>query len=259
MIIDYIIIQFKIKDLYFLIFNNNYYQMKQNKKNGDLNLKILYEILTEFFKYEEILKCAHKNIDNEGYLIEKDALEEIKKKIVYDKLKSYSNTVCFPFMNFKKIFENKNLNKDLDIYIERNIIQVKFKNGEELIKSLNENKKYYFINKSLWLKICRNENANDNGIIFSLENKKYIRLDLDNEKLFFKINKGIIEQKSFIESKSDYKKHKLMKEEDKNLINNNNKFLSNNNIKFKKEIKLLIRLYYYHHYLKKKKFHHLNY
>ena len=77
-----------------------------------------------------------------------------------------------------------------------------------------------------------------------------------NEKLYFKINDGIIEKSSFIENKSIYKiseRIKENKEKDENTFNYNNVVLSNQNFKFKKEIEILIRLYYYHKELKKQK------
>ena len=76
-----------------------------------------------------------------------------------------------------------------------------------------------------------------------------------NEKLYFKINDGIIEKSNFIENKSIYRKSERIKEnneEDDNAVNEN-LVLSNQNFKFKKEIEILIRLYYYHKELKEKK------
>jgi len=50
---------------------------------------------------------------------------------------------------------------------------VKFRNGEELIKSLNDKKKYYRINKPIWNKICKIKNIYDKGIPFLFE-KNYV-------------------------------------------------------------------------------------
>ena len=85
---------------------------------------------------------------------------------------------------------------------------MKFTNAEELIKSLNDNKKYYLINKPIWNKICKIEEINDKGIPFLFE-KNFIILLLNDktEKLYFKIDGGIIEKSNFIEKKSIFNKH----------------------------------------------------
>jgi len=210
--------------------------------------KNLYNLCTEFYKYEELLKKKSNNNNKEGYLIEKDLIEELKKNIFYDELKSYSDPIINKFTNFMN-------NPIVKIYlyrykgIERNIKQVKFRNGEELIKSLNYNKAYCFINKPLWNKICIIKNIYDKGIPFLFEENNII-LCLNNktEKLYFKINGGIIEKESFVENKSIYNKKTKNKDipnkilfksnknqshfqiSDNNQINNYLKFANQNNI-----------------------------
>ena len=122
----------------------------------DRQHKDLFYLCTEFYKYEELLTKKSNSYDNEGYLIEKDAIEKLKANIFYDNLKPYSN----PKSSIKDFLYNPKVKEYLDKYkgIERNIIQVKFKNGANLIKYLNDNKKYYLISRPLWNKICKNEN-----------------------------------------------------------------------------------------------------
>jgi len=62
--------------------------------------KNLYNLCTEFYKYEELLKKKSNNNNKEGYLIEKDLIEELKKNIFYDELKSYSDPIINKFTNF---------------------------------------------------------------------------------------------------------------------------------------------------------------
>ena len=186
--------------------------------------KNLYYLCTEFYKYEELLKKQTNSNDNEGYLIEKKSIEQLKHNIFYEQLKPYSD----PIKNKLTVFINKpQIKKYLYKYkgIERNIIQVEFRNGEELINSLIYNKKYYLINKPIWNKICLIEKIYDKGIPFLFEENNII-LSLNNktEKLYFKINDGIIEKGSFIENKSTYKKS--TKNED---ISNKFLFKSNKN------------------------------
>ena len=221
----------------------------------DKQHKELFYLCREFYKYEELLEYKINSNDNEGYLIEKEAIESIKTNIFYDILKPYSN----PKNTIKIFISDTKVKEYLNIYkgIERNIIQVKFKNGEKLIKSLiNDNKKYYLIIRPLWNKICKNKNINEKGIPFSFEkNIIILYLNNKNEKLYFKINDGIIEKSNFIENKSIYKKSESIKEnnEDDDNIVNENIVLYNQNFKFKKEIEILIRLYYYNIELKEKK------
>jgi len=220
----------------------------------DRQHKDLFYLCTEFYKYEELLKNKTNSNDNEGYLIEKEAIESIKTNIFYDILKPYSN----PKNTIKIFISDRKVKEYLDKYkgIERNIIQVKFKNGENLIKSLNDNKKYYLISKPLWNKICKNENINDKGIPFSFEkNNIILYLNKKNEKLYFKINNGNIEKSSFIEKKSIIRKSERIQENNEEGDNtvNENIVLSNQNFNYKKEIEILIRLFYYQIELKEKK------
>jgi len=233
--------------------------MNQNIKDEN-NLTNLYELCSGFFKYEELLKNK-SNEKYEGFFMEKEVIEELKRNIFYEQLKPYSNPKIYPFNMFIK---NTNIKKYLDKEkvneIKINIINVKFKNGEELIKTLNDNKKYYLIDRPLWNKICKKQNKYniymyDKGIKFSLEKNNIILYFNKNEKLYFKINNGIIEKSSFIENKSIYKKSVEFEEnleEDEIRIYYNNIVLPNQNFKFKKEIEILIRLYYYQKDLKEK-------
>ena len=126
----------------------------------------LFNLCTEFFIYEELLTKKSDSYRYEGYLIEKDKIEKLKSNIFYDKLKSYiaQNNTYNAFIN------NTAVKPYLDKYKEKenkiNIINVKFKKGEELIKSLNDNRKYYLIIRALWKEICKIHNIiiNDRGI-----------------------------------------------------------------------------------------------
>ncbi len=72
---------------------------------------------------------------------------------------------------------------------------MKFRNGEELIKSLNDKKKYYRINKPIWNKICKIKNIYDKGIPFLFE-KNYVWMRKLG-KLYFKINVDILSKSNF--------------------------------------------------------------
>ena len=191
----------------------------------DRQYKNLYNLCLEFYRYEEFLSKKKNGNDNEGYLIEKNSIEELKQNIFYDELKDYSDHRVSKFNTF---VNNPKVKVYLDKYkeIERNIIQMKFKNGEKLIKSLNDNKKYYLISKPLWNKICKCENKEDKGIPFSFEeNNIILYLNNDTDILYFKIKGGIIEKSNFIENKSFYNKST----NNKDSFNIINKFKLNNN------------------------------
>jgi len=85
--------------------------------------------------YEELLTKKTDSYRYEVYLIEKDKIEKLKSNIFYDKLKPYiaQNNAYNAFIN------NIAVKPYLDKYKEKenkiNIINGKFKKGEELIKS----------------------------------------------------------------------------------------------------------------------------
>jgi hypothetical protein len=81
------------------------------------------------------------------------------------------------------------------------IEQEKCENSEELIKALNNNKKFYIINNNVWIKICKSEKYNEKGNISCILNKDEIILDFKNEQLKFKINNGLIENCNILEKK----------------------------------------------------------
>ena len=65
-----------------------------------------------------------------------------------------------------------------------------------MVNELKKGKKYYIILDTLWKIICKDENKNENGIIFYFKyNKLY--LDFNNNKVIsFDINNDIIEESS---------------------------------------------------------------
>ena len=125
----------------------------------------------------------------------------------------------------KKIIEKSNID------LEKHIVQEKFENPEELIKNLNNNKKYYIITIDLWIKICKDNNKEETGILYKL-NKNKIILNYDTDRYEFIVKKGIIElQNEKIEVQNN-------KNESKNIFF---EFIN----KYKNDIEILIRLYIY--------------
>ena len=175
--------------------------------------KQIFEILQEYYKYEQFINNKSNNsIKFNGYLINKESIDEFKNIINYEKLKNmlqshlYGNYQTMKLrigkLDICKIIENienlqvKEFIKKNPFYIRDNyfmIKQEKIENSEELIKALNNNKKFYIINNNLWIKICKSEKKYEKGNISCILNKDEIILDFKNEQLKFKINNGLLE------------------------------------------------------------------
>ena len=182
--------------------------------------KQIFEILQEYYKYEQFINNKSNNsINFNGYLINKESIDKFKKIINYEELKNmlqhhlYGNFRTMRLrigkLDICKIIENE---QDLEVkkfrnspfYIRDNyfmITQEKFENSEELIKALNDNKKFYIINNILWIKICKSEKYYEKGNISCILNEDEIILDFKNEQLKFKINNGLIENCNILEKK----------------------------------------------------------
>ena len=82
------------------------------------------------------------------------------------------------------------------------------------------------INKSLWINICRLENKEEKGVIFSF-NGNNILLSLnenENKLLNFKINGGIIEKSSIVINRNQFlflKNYKINENIKKSLLKTN--------------------------------------
>ena len=150
-------------------------------------------ILKEFYKYEKFIKNPPQNIAYKGFLIEKDLMDNYKKKIYYEELKPQINNKVNlenTKLTFDKMKECKN--------ILNPIIQTNFNNWNELYKALDSNKKYWIIPYNLWSLICKPENKNDKGIKFLFQGNKILLTLNENEKIDFSINNGIIEKSSLL-------------------------------------------------------------
>jgi len=82
------------------------------------------------------------------------------------------------------------------------------------------------INKSLWINICRLENKEEKGVIFSFNGNNIILSLNENENklLNFKINGGIIEKSSIVINRNQYlflKNYKINENIKKSLLKTN--------------------------------------
>ena len=157
------------------------------------------------------------------YIINKDDIEKLKKKIYYEQIKplidkNYSYTKC------KNEIEKLCGNEELKI----NINQLKFKNSTELIESLKNNNDYYIINSSLWSNICKNENKLKKGFKIIFNEDKLEIIFNENDKLSIKSKNCIIDNSSLIENKY-INKNSNFNYEKANLFNIEEEFLKINN------------------------------
>ena len=143
-------------------------------------------ILDEIKKHESFFQNPLHNVQYTGYFIEYKLMENYKKKISYEELKDLSQNI-----EFSRLKEKLNFKK-----IKNYIVSTKFESINDLVNELKKGNKYYIILDTLWKKICKDENKNENGIIFYfLDNKLYLEFN-KNEIISFDINNGIIEESS---------------------------------------------------------------
>lgn len=148
----------------------------------------------------------------------------LKKKIHYEELKNHFQDESYIINKLKseKIANIKNINF---------INQSKFKNIQELEQALNENKKYWIINFSLWKLICMKENEKDKGISYSIQDNEIILKLNKNENISFRKNNGIIEKSNKINyilsnNQNDFTKNKEIQIKNKGVTSRNDKLNS---------------------------------
>ena len=178
--------------------------------------KKINAILKEIYQYEKFMKTPPQNTEYKGYLIEKNLMETFKKMIFYEELKNQiSDNLDFAntkLLSFDKMKENK---EKINF-----IIQTKFKNGKELKNALDDNQKFSIITDSLWWKICKPENRNEDGIKFIIKDNKIMINFNNNEKMTFDINNGVIEKNTLMNSTIKIKNEKIdIESKDKKPIN----------------------------------------
>jgi hypothetical protein len=146
-------------------------------------------ILEEIKKHESFFQNPLQNSTYKGFLIEYNLMENFIKKISFEELKNFSS------INFSRLKEKLDFNK-----INNYIISKKFGSKQDLVNELKNGKKYYIILDTLWKKICKEENKNENGITFCFQDNKINLQFNNNESISFYINNGIIEQSNMVQT-----------------------------------------------------------
>ena len=152
----------------------------------------LLNIIKDIKEHENFMKSLNQNnFVYKGYLIDDELMQDLKKRIHYEELKNHFQDKSYisNVLKSEKMVNAQNLNF---------INQSKFKNKQDLEKSLNANKKYWIINFNLWKLICIKEKEKDKGINYSFKDNQIILKLNEKEKIFFRKNIGIIEKSSLI-------------------------------------------------------------
>ena len=153
---------------------------------------VITSILQQFYNYEKFIKLTLKNITFQGYLIEKQLIDSLKKAIFYEELKPQI-TENYEFTNVKKKLEGKGKIEKI-----KPIIQTKFNNANELKIALNNNKSYYIMPREIWVNICKPENKNEEGFKCIFKEDKIFITFKNKEILDFNIKDGILENSNKI-------------------------------------------------------------
>ena len=203
-------------------------------KNIDNSVSLqLFELCNEFYKYEQQLLIGIKEKSNICYLIDSKSIDFLKKQINYDELKKYfENEISKE--KFKEKVKGFKIKNKIDLFPE------KFKTSDDLIKSLNDGNKYYYITQSFFSKIYKKKNFEKHGIKYLLYENKIEFFFNDNDIIkFYTDLSGLI--------KIDL----LIKDTQTSNINSNGKHQKNEK-NVKNNLEILIRLFYYNKFLKEK-------
>ena len=150
--------------------------------------KLIIDIIRMLKKYKYLIHNSPKNKEYKGYLKDINLIKNLKKEIFYDELKEFIDKTEF---DKKKSILNEINNFE---EITNSITQSKFNDTNEMLKCLNNNKKYYVINTSIWCKICKNEKKDEEGIKFYFQENKIFLILNDKEEIIFNINNIIIKK-----------------------------------------------------------------
>ena len=196
----------------------------------------IYNLCKEFYDYENFINYHHYHSKHDCFLIEKELFDSFKNNIFYEQLKD----------SIKKNIDFKHIDKNIlnkIKKIKKNIVQIKFKNKQELLNELEKGKIFYVITAQLFNNICKGDKKNEKEIEAVFHRGK-IRLFFKDkkEKIDFKYNKdGTIEKSNIYnketekegENQNDNNPQILSKEKSK--IINKEPILNNqiiNNIQF---------------------------
>lgn len=170
-------------------------------------------------------KERHNPITEEfGYLIEKTTLEILKIKLNYSNLVTYiiENQTGKLYKKINEIFKNA---EDINFNPSKPKI---FQNYDELVEDLKKNE-YVIVDSSI-CKLVTNENFDENKgkIKYEINSQNLILYLNDNEKVFFKQDSNIINNKNLLKENQN---NQYKNENEKNEIENNSNITNYRKIK----------------------------
>ena len=219
--------------------------MQKNDSLSSNQIQII-NIGEGIYQNETFYNSFVKDYDYFGYLIDYRSIEDIKKKIKYEKIKPL-------LIGGKNYDKYKKEIKETQEKIKE-IIPKQYKCSKELITELiNDNKSFYLIKQEYFHKIITDKNKiTGSEIKFKFHNDNIILIFNENDALNFSYNKdGILKRTLLMEanlsSNIPGKDNKKVTSESE--INKE----PNNKIKFNKDLEILVNIFYYNKYLKEKK------
>ena len=214
---------------------------EDDKINNQL-LIIKYKYKYAIFNFEKYLEKIYSKISSirysytqyeEGYIINLEDYENLKKNINYNMFNSNYN------------LDNITLSDDEKIY---KIKQIPFKSSQYLINMIYNDNKYIIINSDLWKIICENGQENEPPIKYEINSSNIIIKFNNDRKLVFSYynNKNIIGKSGFYTTnnsnyESNYSEIEKIYKDIKNYYNFEKEFCYN----LKKETKSYNRSYGY--------------
>ena len=142
----------------------------------------IYDLCTEFYKIEKLYENNFNEANYMCYLIDSKSINELKKQIYYDHLKTYISESKL-YTEFKNELTSK-LKKDSKTKIETNLKTLKFNNSKDLLTALNKNKFYCIPNYNFIQKICQKSTMKKTDIKVTLHKDKLIIIFNENDKLY---------------------------------------------------------------------------
>ena len=199
----------------------------------------IFNLCKEFYANEYFLNLAHDNITKcDCFLIEKELMDKFKKNIFYDQLKDFIKKDID--LNHIDINILNNMTK-----INKNIIQTKFNNKQELLNELENGKIFYVITKKLFNNICKEDKKKEKGIDVLFDKLKvklflYNKENKDEEIVEFEYNEDRTIGKSNIIKEETCKRCNSEKEIENisniNHTNDNINIAKSTNLYFKRKI-----------------------
>ena len=157
--------------------------------------KNIAKLLFEYYKpIESNYKSNNEKQLNEGYLINKKVLDDLKEKILYDDYLSKPK-------EYEKKFNEKY--KSID-KLSITSYEIEFTTHKEMLSNLREQKEYVILNFTIW-KIIKNSDFVEKKIEYTVNNNQLIIHLNDAETVYFHCNSYIINENSYIEFKNSNK------------------------------------------------------